>query len=54
MPVINRPTRVTTNSTSLIDHILKNQFQPKSTPCQGIMATDISGHYTVFPYTLQL
>ena len=48
IPLINRPTRVTQFSATLIDNILNNNFQDihKSTP--GILATEISDHFPMF------
>ena len=46
--VINRPTRVTEQSATLIDHIMCNNFGPSISCYQGILITDISDHYPVF------
>ena len=46
-PVKNRPTRVTKNSATIIDHILTNTII--DSPLQsGIVKTDISDHFAVF------
>ena len=47
VPVINRPTRITCNSATLIDHIFTSNFNAASL-YQGILVTDISDHYPVF------
>ena len=48
-PLINRPTRITAHSATLIDNILTNNlsFQLSS----GIILNDLSGHLPVFVYT---
>merc|ERR1712208_262115 len=48
VPVINRPTRVTNHSATLIDHIFSNNLCPSLRCFQGILLTDISDHYPVF------
>ena len=47
MPVINRPTRVTKTSTTIIDHILTNTTID-SPLHSGIVKTDNSDHFAVF------
>ena len=48
VPLINRPTRVTNNSASLIDHIFTNNLSPDILKYQGILVTNITDHYPVF------
>ena len=46
-PVINRPTRVTETSATIIDHIFTNTIIDSSLR-SGIGKTDISDHFAVF------
>ena len=46
-PVINRPTRVTKSSATVIDHILKNALIDSHIQ-SGIIKTDISDHFAFF------
>ena len=46
-PLINRPTRITNGSATLIDNVLCNDIV-NSTHHNGIICTDISDHYPVF------
>ena len=48
IPKINRPTRVTNHSASLIDHIFINNYGSLFDSYQGILVTDISDHYPIF------
>ena len=48
IPLINRPTRVTSTSASLIDHIFTNNLSPDIFKFQGILITDITDHYPIF------
>ena len=48
--LISKPTRVTGNSVTLIDHIFTNNFETNVTLTQGILCTTISDHYAVFQY----
>ena len=50
IPLINRPTRVTEQSATLIDHIITNDFVDKSL-YQGVLLTEITDHYPVFSIT---
>ena len=50
IPLINRPTRVTEKSATLIDHIITNNFVDKSL-YQGVLLTEITDHYPVFSIT---
>ena len=47
IPVINRPTRVTNHSATLIDHIFTNTYDATNF-FQGILVTDITDHYPIF------
>ena len=47
-PLISKPTRVTTNSATLIDHILTNNFDVQCMHKQGISCNSITDHYAVF------
>ena len=47
-PLITKPTRVTGNSATLIDHIFTNNFGTNVTHTQGILCTTICYHYAVF------
>ena len=44
-PLITKPTRVTRESATLIDHVLTNNFDINSKHKQGILYTSISDHY---------
>ena len=43
-----KPTRVTSTTATLIDHILTNNFVDDMMHIQGILCTSISDHYAVF------
>ena len=47
-PVISKPTRVTKNTATLIDHILTNNFDVSTNHKQGIICSDIYDHYAIF------
>ena len=47
-PLINKPTRVTTRTSSLIDNIFCNVLNSKITP--GILYNDITDHFPVFHF----
>ena len=47
-PLVVKPTRVTNKSTTLIDHILTNNFDVCSRDKQGILMSSISDHYAIF------
>jgi hypothetical protein len=47
MPLINRPTRITDQSSTLIDNIFFNDFFKTDTE-QGILITDLSDHFPIF------
>jgi Txe/YoeB family toxin of Txe-Axe toxin-antitoxin module len=46
LPLINRPTRVTNNTATLIDNIWVNEFNENLT--NGIFYTDITDHFPIF------
>ena len=50
IPLINKPTRVTKASTTLIDHILTNDFL-ETASSMGIVKSDISDHFPIFLLT---
>ena len=45
MPLITKPTRITENSSTLIDNIFSN-FQPF--PNAGIIISDLSDHFPIY------
>jgi exonuclease III len=47
LPTINRPTRITSSTASLIDNIFTN-FHDSSNSYSGIIMTDLSDHFPVF------
>ena len=47
IPAINKPTRITKNTATLIDHIIINNFKNIKIKT-GIFITDISDHFPVF------
>ena len=50
IPLINRPTRISKNNTTIIDHILTNTLM--SNNClTGIVKTDLTDHFPVFLVT---
>jgi len=48
LPLINRPTRVTESSATLIDNILTNSHDSTNKCFSGILPTDMSDHFTIF------
>ena len=48
IPVINRPTRVTMNTFTLIDNIFTNHHDVKEHQLHGILKTDITDHFPLF------
>ena len=48
MPLINRPTRISTNSATIIDNIFTNNHSDIANSWQGILITDISDHLPIF------
>ena len=47
-PLITKPTRVTTSSATLIDHILSNNIDIPYGHTQGILCTSMSDHFAIF------
>ena len=50
-PLITKPTKVTKDTATLIDHIFTNNFESDTKHVQGILCTSISDHYAVFHIT---
>ena len=48
VPLITKPTRITSHSATLIDNIFTNCFQQNS--LNGLLLNDISDHFPVFAY----
>lgn len=48
IPLVNKPTRVTSHSATLIDNIFTNCFQQNT--LNGIILNDISDHFPISPY----
>ena len=44
--IVDKPTRITATSSTLIDHILTNDTSSQITP--GILNSDVSDHFTTF------
>ena len=51
MPAINKPTRVTKANSTLIDHILSNDFVDTASSL-GIVKSDILDHFPIFLITI--
>ena len=47
-PLINKPTRITTNTATLIDNIFTNVFDNQATSVNGVLCADISDHIPIF------
>jgi len=48
LPLINRPTRISKTSATLIDNIITNCHDDLGEHLSGILPTDISDHFTLF------
>ena len=48
IPLINKPTRVTQKTATLIDNIFTNIYKNENKYLTGILTTDISDHYIIF------
>ena len=48
IPLINRPTRITRESSTLIDDIFSNNYNVNDHQVNGILKTDITDHYIIF------
>ena len=53
LPLINKPTRVTADSATLIDNIFTNNINGLNNCMHGIFVTDISDHYPIFHMSLK-
>ena len=51
IPLINRPTRVTSETATNIDHIYSNDLNVTRTTAQSILVTDITDHYPIFHFS---
>ena len=49
IPVINKPTRVTSKTATIIDNIFTNEYKNENKYMTGILTTDISDHYPLLP-----
>ena len=52
IPLINKPTRITPKSATLIDNIFANKYENEHRYMTGILTTDISDHYPIFHISL--
>ena len=50
MPLINKPTRISKNNATIIDHLLTNSFVGCN-HITGVIKTDITDHFPVFVIT---
>ena len=48
LPLISRPTRITSKSATLIDNIFINNHEDLNCSLNGILMADISDHFPVF------
>ena len=48
LPLISRPTRITPDSTTLIDNIFTNNHDDVNNSLNGLLVTDISDHFPIF------
>ena len=48
IPLVNKSTRFTSNSATLIDNIFTNEYKNENKYMTGILITDISDHYRIF------
>ena len=48
LPLMNRPTRITLNSATIIDNIFTNNIGELECGQNGILVTDISDHFPIF------
>ena len=54
IPLINKPTRISTTTASVIDNIYSNDILGTNYQPYGIMYTDISDHLPIFVLTTQI
>ena len=52
IPLINKPTRITPKSATVIDNIFANEYENEHRYMTGILTTDISDHYPIFHISL--
>ena len=52
IPLIDKPTRITPKSATLIDNIFANKYDNEHKYMTGILTTDISDHYPIFHISL--
>ena len=52
VPIVNKPTRVTKNNTTLIDYIITNSFTDQEN-LNGILKTDIFDHFPIFNISMK-
>ena len=48
IPLMNRPTRITRESSTLIDNIFSNNYNVNDHQVNVILKTDITDHYIIF------
>ena len=48
IPLINKPTRVTSKTATIIDNIFTNEYKNENKYMTGILTTDISDYYPIF------
>ena len=48
LPLINRPTRITQTSATILDNIFTNNIDERECGQNGILVTDISDHFPIF------
>ena len=48
IPLVNKPTRITSNSATIIDNIFINEYISENKYMTGILITDISYQYPIF------
>ena len=51
IPLINKPTRITSHSATLIDNIFSNKIESEGKVLQGNLTFDISDHFAQFHVT---
>ena len=54
IPLINKPTRITTTTATVIDNIYSNDILGTNYQSDGIIYTDISDHLPIFLLTKQI
>ena len=51
IPLINKPTRITSHSATIIDNIFSNRYDHEGKMLQGNLTLDVSDHYAQFHIT---